>query len=118
MHQKVVKISRRNFKETVLAAEVPVVVMFSGSAAPPSVAKTFSDVAGTFKAEIAAFGWVDTSADPEMITKHEIQVWPTFIIFRGGQPVWRFEGILVREGLAQLLAAELPAAEEIEANEH
>jgi thioredoxin 2 len=86
-----------DFNAIVNAARVPVLVDFWAAwcapckKAAPEVAALARDVGGR-----AVVLKVDTDANADIAERYGIQSIPTFIMFRGGQPVFRRSGVAPR----------------------
>jgi thioredoxin 1 len=87
-----------NFDAEVLKSDVPVLVDFWAEWCGPcrAIAPTIDKVADSFAGK-AKVGKIDTDANQQLAVTYGISAIPTLIVFKGGQPVKKFVG-MVREG--------------------
>lgn len=46
---------------------------------------------------------IDVDANEDLAGEYRIQTVPTFIIFKGGQPMWRHSGVIAEKELSAML---------------
>ena len=95
------------FQATVLESDRPVVVDFTAAWCPPC------RVMGPILAELAdeqpdlTFVELDVDANQEVAARYGVLSMPTFLVFRGGEPVAQLVGARPKRRLAQELAQAL-----------
>jgi thioredoxin 1 len=103
----IASITGDRFAAEVLDSDMPVVVDFTAAWCPPC------RVMNPILEEVAAerddmrFVKVDTDAEQETAVRYGVLSMPTFMVFRGGEPVLRLVGSRPRRRLLQELEAVL-----------
>ena len=95
-----VRISKENFEQNVLKAELPVIVDFYSDSC--NVCKILSPVLGNaedeYEGRILVFK-LNTNFDPEVAEKYSVRSNPTLVFFKNGEEKDRKVGALSREQL-------------------
>jgi len=100
-----------NFDEVVGASDKPVVVDFWAPWCPPCrvMAPIFEQVAARYAGK-AVFAKVNVDEAPELAERFKIRAIPTLMVFVGGKPVEKIEGVLPATILEELVEKHLRAA--------
>jgi thioredoxin 1 len=103
---KTVTLTTSNFDTQVLQSKKPVLIDFWGDGCVPCerMAPVIKELAADYEGR-AVVAKVNTSDYPEIATKYEISVIPTFLVFKDGQVKKRLEGMQAKHVLANLLGA-------------
>ncbi len=101
----IVRINQDNFKEEVLAADVPVLVDFFATWCGPCkvIAPTLEDLAGENEGS-AKICKLDIDELPDIASEYGVMSVPTLIVFKQGKEVDRAVGALPKEQLQTLLS--------------
>ena len=100
-----------SFEELVSGSNKPVLVDFYADWCGPCqmMAKILKDVSSQMKDEIK-IAKVDTEKYPQLASKHKIHALPTMVLFKGGEPVDRIEGVLTADQLMGRVRSKLGSA--------
>ena len=101
-------VSDTNFDQTVLQAEVPVLVDFTATWCRPClmIAPILDDLAKEYDGRIN-FVKLDVDQSPKIATKYTVMSIPTLIIFKSGEPVSHIVGLRSKADLKKNLDAAL-----------
>ncbi|MBI2192873.1 MAG: thioredoxin [Planctomycetes bacterium] len=104
MAESVVEITDSNFEGTVLKASQPALVDFWASWCGPcrAVAPVVEQLAQEYKGR-AIVGKINLDDQQEVATRYGIMRIPTVLIFKGGQPVEQFVGVMNKTVYASAL---------------
>jgi len=104
MAGNVLEITDGNFEAEVLAADIPVLVDFWAEWCGPCrmLAPTIEEVAGEYKGKVKV-GKVNTDENREVSVKFGISAIPTVIVFKDGQIVKKFVGLVSKKEFKNVL---------------
>jgi len=104
MAGNVLEITDGNFEAEVLAADIPVLVDFWAEWCGPCrmLAPTIEEVAGEYKGKVKV-GKVNTDENREVSVKFGISAIPTVIVFKDGQIVKKFVGLVSKKEFKKVL---------------
>lgn len=93
-----------DFAEDVLNAKQPVLVDFSTGwcGACQKMAPLVDQLAEEYRGKAGVFT-VDADMNPIVRAKYGVEAYPTFVIFKDGQPVWKDSGARGKDELASEL---------------
>jgi thioredoxin 1 len=100
----VLELTDANFKSEVLDSEQPVLVDFWAPWCPPC--RKISPMVDELASEnvgAAKIGKVNIDDNQQSAFKYGIEAIPTILIFKGGQPVQRFQGIPAKARVQEAL---------------
>jgi len=97
-----------NFQSEVLSSDQPVLVDFWAPWCGPCkmIAPTIDAVAAEYSGK-ARVGKVNTDDNPKTATEYNISAIPALLVFKGGQVVDRFVGVVNKDKLATSLNAHI-----------
>jgi thioredoxin 1 len=103
---KTVTLTDKNFEEKVLNSKQVVLVDFWADWCAPckSMDPVIRELAAEFEGK-AVVGKLDGDANRSIVEKYEIDAFPTFLIFKGGELKRRVRGAVPKMHLSDLLAA-------------
>ncbi len=99
----VVKITKDNFVQEVLQADIPVLIDFWASWCNPC--RVFSPVVDEIAEEIPGVkvGKVNVDEEPELAREFDVMSIPMLVLFRDGQVVGTSVGVQSKEDIVQML---------------
>jgi thioredoxin 1 len=103
-----VSVNDSNFDQTVLQAEIPVLVDFWATWCAPChmVAPVVAELATEYEGKVN-FAKLDVDQNPKTASKYSVMSIPTLIIFKNGEPVSHVVGFRPKAELKQNLDAVL-----------
>lgn len=95
----------KSFDDMLANTEQPVLVDFYATWCGPCqmMVPILSQVSAQLKDKLQVVK-IDTDKYPAIASQHQIQALPTLVLFKGGEPVKRIEGVVSAEQLVQTLA--------------
>lgn len=95
-----VKKQFNSFAELIQGSDLPILVDFFAPWCGPCqiMAKILEEVSGKIKDQ-AQIVKINTDNYPDLASEYRISALPTMVIFKGGQPVDRIEGVMPTEQL-------------------
>ena len=101
-----VKKQFKSFAEMLSASEMPVLVDFYATWCGPCqmMVPVLEQVNDQMKSQVKVVK-IDSDKYPNLATDYHIHALPTLVLFKGGQPVQRFEGFIPADRLIQQLEA-------------
>ena len=99
-----ITITKENFEEEVLRAEMPVLVDFWASWCGPCrmIAPVVAEIAEAYAGKVKV-GKVNVDEQPELAAGFRVDSIPTLVLFRDGQPVNAAVGVIPREQIEAML---------------
>jgi protein disulfide-isomerase len=99
-----VKKQFNSFGELIAGSDVPVLVDFYATWCGPCqmMSTILEQVNAQMKNRVRVVK-IDTQKYPQLATQHQIQSLPTLVLFKGGEPVARMQGVVPAEQLMQRL---------------
>lgn len=93
-----------SFEELLSGSELPVLVDFYASWCGPCqmMAPILEQVNTQMKQQLRVVK-IDTDKYPQLASQHRIHALPTLVLFKGGKPVDRIEGVMQAPSLIQRL---------------
>jgi protein disulfide-isomerase len=93
-----------SFDEMITESSLPVLVDFYATWCGPCqmMAKILEQVNVQMKEQLRIVK-IDTDRYPHIASQHEIHALPTLVLFKGGKPVERIEGVMRADQLVQFL---------------
>jgi thioredoxin 1 len=103
-----VSVNDSNFDQTVLKAEIPVLVDFWATWCAPChmVAPVVAELATEYEGKVN-FAKLDVDQNPKTASKYSVMSIPTLIIFKNGEPISHVVGFRPKAELKQKLDAAL-----------
>ncbi|HIK44976.1 MAG TPA: thioredoxin [Leptolyngbyaceae cyanobacterium M65_K2018_010] len=98
----------RSFESVISGSDLPVLVDFYATWCGPCqmMAGILTEVNHQLKGQLKIVK-IDTDKYPQIASQHRIAALPTLVLFKGGQPVDRIEGVLPTEQLVMRLRSQL-----------
>ncbi|QQE67090.1 thioredoxin [Leptolyngbya sp. BL0902] len=98
----------RNLEDVITGSDLPVLVDFYATWCGPCqmMATILTQVNEQLKGQIKIVK-IDSDKYPQLASKYHIAALPTLILFRGGQPIDRIEGVLPADQLVSRLRGKL-----------
>lgn len=98
----------RSFDDVITGSDLPVLVDFYATWCGPCqmMAGILSQVSEQLKGQLKIVK-IDTDKYPQIASKHHIAALPTLVLFKGGQPVDRIEGVLPTDQMVARLRPHL-----------
>ncbi len=98
----------QSFEALLAGAETPVLVDFYATWCGPCqmMAGILTEVHSQLKGELKVVK-IDTDKYPTLASQHRIAALPTLVLFKGGQPIDRIEGVLPADQLVARLRPHL-----------
>lgn len=109
---QVLEIDDRNFEESTLRSEVPVLVDFTAVWCPPcrTIAPHVAEVARSYAGRLKV-GKIDADANAELASRYGVRGLPTLLLFKGGEVVGQIVGAVPRARIEALVDRALAAPE-------
>jgi thioredoxin len=97
-----------SFEAMLTGSDLPVLVDFYATWCGPCqmMASILSQVSAQLKGQLKIVK-IDTDKYPQIASQHRIEALPTLVLFKGGQPVDRIEGVLPTEQLITRLKSNM-----------
>jgi thioredoxin len=98
----------QSFDELLTGTQTPVLVDFYATWCGPCqmMASILNDVNSQLKGKLKVVK-IDTDKYPRIASQHQVAALPTLVLFKGGQPVDRIEGVLPTDQLVARLRPHL-----------
>ena len=98
----VVEVTKANFEEEVLKAQVPVVIDFWASWCGPCrmLSPIVDEVAE--ETDVIKFCKINVDEEPDLASQFKVMTIPTLIVFKGGEEVKRNVGVISKEEILKL----------------
>ena len=89
-----------SFEDAIANSDQPILVDFYATWCGPCqmMAKILEQVNSDLQGQLKIIK-IDTDKYPQIASQHQIRALPTLVLFKGGQPVDRLEGVLPAEQL-------------------
>jgi thioredoxin len=89
-----------SFEDAIANSDQPILVDFYATWCGPCqmMAKILEQVNMQLNGQVRVLK-IDTDRYPQIASQHQIQALPTIVLFKAGQPVDRFEGVIPAEQL-------------------
>ena len=99
----------RSFDDILTGSDLPVLVDFYATWCGPCqmMAGILSQVSAQLKGQLKIVK-IDTDKYPNIASQHRIEALPTLVLFKGGQPIDRIEGVLPTDQLISRIQPLLP----------
>jgi thioredoxin len=93
-----------SFEDAIANSDQPILVDFYATWCGPCqmMAKILEQVNMQLNGQVRILK-IDTDRYPQIASQHQIQALPTIVLFKAGQPVDRFEGVIPAEQLVDRL---------------
>ncbi len=97
-----------SFQELLSGSEVPVLVDFYATWCGPCqmMSPILEEVSAQLKGRLQVVK-IDTEKYPRLASQYQVYALPTLVLFQGGQPIERIEGVLSAPQLIQRLQTSL-----------
>lgn len=101
MAGSVLEFTDGNFEQEVIQSEQPVLVDFWAPWCGPcrTIAPTIEELASDFEGQVRV-GKVNTDENPQTASAQQISAIPTVMLFKGGEIVDKFVGVISKEQFA------------------
>src|SRR5512138_610088 len=110
MHSEgLLEITDKNF-ETVVQAQVPVLIDFTAAWCPPcrAIAPHVAAIARDYAGRVTV-GTCDTDSNVELVARLDVRAMPTLLLFKGGQVVGQIVGAVPRAKIEAMIARAVPS---------